>query len=64
MIGIETNKSNKMRDCPKTEGLTLSLKVRQLGSTHRKTSSKRKNGHLVSGEQFIFPSEWKIETKQ
>jgi len=30
IIGIEVNKSNKMKECPKSDGLTLMLKV----STH------------------------------
>ena len=55
IIGIEANKSNKSRECPKTEGITLMAKARWLGSTHTaETSRKGKKGRLMTCKQFYF----------
>jgi len=59
---------NKMRECPKkktkktknkiqTNGLTLTLEVRQLGSTHTAETSrkgKKEKGHLETCKQFYL----------
>jgi len=41
VIGIEANKSNIMRQFLKTDGLTLMLRVRWLGSMYHREEQKK-----------------------
>ena len=45
-----------MRECPKTEGLTLMLKVRHLGSTHTLVRQAEREKGVSRDLQFLsFP---------
>ena len=48
----------------RTEGLTLMLKARRLGSTHTAEMSKKEKGDtLWPVNSFVLPSEQKMEIK-
>ena len=59
IIGIEANKSNKQERVSKIKGLTLMLKVRQLGSTHCR--DKQEKTTQDSQTVFSFPLNGKLK---